>query len=61
MWAVDEASAECSAEIRELREEMFLMLFCVGQDLAEMGWDRFLNQCVSGFFESWAGTVAYLV
>ena len=43
MWAVGEASAECSAEVRELREEVFLMMFCVDQDLAEMGWDRFLN------------------
>ena len=41
--AVGKASAEGSAEVRELREEVFLMLFCVGQDLAEMGWDRFLN------------------
>ena len=43
MRAVDEASVECSAEVRELREEVFLVLFCVGQDLAEMDWDRFLN------------------
>ena len=59
MRAVGEASTEGSAEVRELREEMFLMLFCVGQDLAEVGWDRFLNQCVSGFFESWARAFAY--
>ena len=43
MWAVGEASAECSAEVRELREEVFLVLFCVGQDLAEVGWDCFLG------------------
>ena len=43
VWTVGEASTEGSAEVRELREEMFLMLFCVGQDLAEMCWDRFLN------------------
>ena len=36
MRAVSEVSPEGSAEVRELREEMFLMLFCVGQDLAEM-------------------------
>jgi hypothetical protein len=40
--AVGKASTEVSAEVRELREEMFLMLFCVGHDLAEMGWYRFL-------------------
>ena len=40
--AVGEASMEGSAEVRELREEMFLMLFCVGQNSAEMCWDRFL-------------------
>ena len=57
--AVGKASAEGSAEVRELWKEMCLMLFCVGQDLAEMGWDRFLNQCVSGFFESWARAFAY--
>ena len=61
MWAVGEASAECSAEVRELREEVFLVLFCVGQDLAEVGWDCFLGYCVSGFFESWAGAFAYPV
>jgi hypothetical protein len=37
------ASTEGSAEVRELRKEVFLMLFCVGQDLAEIGWDCFLN------------------
>ena len=41
--AVGEASAEGSAEVGELREKMLLMLFRVGQDLAEMGWDRFLD------------------
>jgi hypothetical protein len=41
--AVGKASTEDSAEVRELWEEMCLMMFCVGQDLAEMGWDRFLN------------------
>jgi len=43
VWAVSEASLKGSAKVRELREKMFLMLFCVGQDLAEMGWDHFLN------------------
>jgi hypothetical protein len=41
--AVGKGSTEGSAEVRELREKMFLMLFCMGQDLAEMGWDSFLN------------------
>ena len=41
--AADEASAEGSAEVSELREKMLLMLFRVGQDLSEMGWDRFLD------------------
>ena len=41
--AVDKASAECSAEVRELWEEVFLVLFCVSQDLAEVGWDCFLD------------------
>ena len=43
MRAVGEAGAECSAEIGELWEEMFLVLFGVSQDLSEMGWDRFLD------------------
>ena len=43
VWAVGEASAEGSAEIGELREKMLLMLFRVGQDLVEMGWNCFLN------------------
>ena len=43
MRAVGEASAEGSAEVGELREKMLLMLFRVGQDLAKMGWDRFLD------------------
>ena len=41
--AVDEASVECSAEVRELWEEVFLVLFCVSQDLAGVGWDCFLD------------------
>ena len=43
MWAVGEASTEGSAEVGELREKMLLMLFRGGQDLAKMGWDRFLD------------------
>ena len=43
MRAVGEASAEGSAEVRELREKVFLMLFRVVQDLVEMCWDRFLS------------------
>ena len=43
MRAVGEASAEGSAEVGELREKMLLMLFCVGQELAEICWDRFLD------------------
>ena len=59
--AVGEASAEGSAEVGELREKMFLMLFRVGQDLAEMCWHRFLDKRVTGFFEGWAGAFAYPV
>ena len=43
MRAVGEAGAEISAEIGELWEETFVMLFRVRQDLSEMGWDRFLD------------------
>ena len=59
--AIGEASTEGSAEVGELREKMFLMLFRVGQDLAEMGWNRVLDYRVSGFFEGWAGALAYPV
>ena len=55
MRAVGEAGAECSAEIGELWEEMFLMLFRVSQDLSEMSWDRFLDERVSGLFEGGHG------
>jgi hypothetical protein len=41
--AVDKVSAEGSAEVRELREEVFLVLFCVGQNSAAVGWDCFLD------------------
>ena len=37
------------------------MLFGVGQDLVEMGWDGFVDQGVPGFFEGWAGAFAYIV
>ena len=57
--AVAESGAEGSAYIIQLREEVFLLLFGVGQDLAEMGWDGFVEQGVSGFFESWAEAFAY--
>ena len=43
MRAVGEASTEGSAEVGELWEEMFLMLFRVGQDLSEMGWYHLLD------------------
>ena len=38
---------------------MFLLFFCMGQELAEMGWDGFIEQGVAGFFESWAEAFAY--
>ena len=43
MRAVGEADTEGSAEVGELWEKMLLMLFRVGQNLSEMGWDRFLD------------------
>ena len=61
VWAVGEAGAEGSTEVRELREEVFLVLFRVFQDLAEVIWDSFINQCISGFFESRAGAFTYPV
>jgi hypothetical protein len=42
-----------------LREEVFLLLFGMCQELAEMGWDGFVEQGVPGFFESWARAFAY--
>ena len=32
-------------------EEVFLLLFSMGQELAEMGWDGFVEQGVLGFLE----------
>ena len=61
MWAIGEAGAEGSTEVRELREKVFLMLFRMDQDLAEVSWDSFVNQCISGFFESRAGAFTYPV
>ena len=65
MWAFGEAGAEAGAEgsteVRELREKVLLVMFRVGQDLAEVIWDSFINQCISGFFESRAGTFTYPV
>ena len=37
------------------------VVFCMGQELAEVGWDGFVEQGVPGFFESWAGAFAYLI
>ena len=61
VWAIGEAGAEGSTEVRELREKVFLVLFRVGQDLAEVIWDSFIDQCILGFFESRAGAFAYPV
>ena len=61
MQAVAEAGTECSAKIRQLRKESFLLFFGMDQKLAEVGWDCFMEQGVPRFFESWAGTVTYLV
>jgi hypothetical protein len=44
-----------------LREEVFLLLFGMGQELAEMSWDSFVEQGVPGLFEGWAGAFAYPV
>ena len=38
---------------------MFLLFLCMGQELAEMGWDGFVEQGVPGFLEGWAGAFAY--
>ena len=35
------------------------MLFCVGQELAEVGWDSFMYQGVPWLFESRAGAFSY--
>ena len=61
VWAIGEAGAEGSSEVRELREKVFLVLFRVGQDLAEVVRDSFVNQCISGFFEGRAGAFTYPV
>ena len=61
VWAIGEAGAEGSSEVRELREKVFLVLFRVGQDLVEVSLDRFVNQCISGFFESRTGAFTYPV
>ena len=44
MWAVAEASTEGSAKIRQLRKESFLLFFGMDQELAEVGWDCFMEQ-----------------
>ena len=36
VWAVGEACAEGSAEVGGLQEEVFLVLFRMGEDLAEV-------------------------
>jgi len=59
--AVAEASTEGSAKIRQLRKESFRLGFGMGQGLAEVGWDCFMEQGVPRFFESWAGTVTFPV
>ena len=42
-------------------EEAFLMFFCVRQELAEVSWDRFVDERVSGLFEGRAWAFAYPV
>ena len=61
MRTVDEASTQRSAEVCELWEETFLMFFRVRQELSEMGWDRFVDECVSDLFEGRAWAFAYPV
>ena len=58
MRAVAEADTESSAKIRQLRKESFLLFFGMDQELAEVGWDCFMEQGVPGFFEGWARAVA---
>ena len=40
---------------------MFLLFFRVRQELSEMGWDRFVDECVSGLFECRTWAFAYPV
>ena len=40
---------------------MFLLFFRVRQELSEMGWDRFVNERVSGLFEGRTWAFAYPV
>ena len=58
MRAIAEASSEGSAKIRQLRKESFLLFFGMDQELAEVGWDCFMEQGVPGFFEGWARAFA---
>ena len=44
-----------------MREEVLLLLFGMCQELAEIGWDGFIEQGVPGFFEGRAGAFAYPV
>ena len=40
---------------------MFLLFFRVRQELSEMGWDRFVDESVSGLFEGRTWAFAYPV
>ena len=40
---------------------MFLLFFRVRQELSEVGWDRFVEKCVSRLFEGGAWAFAYPV
>ena len=44
-----------------MREKVLLLLFGMCQELAEIGWDGFIEQGVPGFFEGRAGAFAYPV
>ena len=44
-----------------MQEEVFLLLFGMCQELAEMSWNGFVEQGVPGFFEGRAGAFAYPV
>ena len=39
-------------------KKVFLLFFGMGQELAEVGWDCFVEQGVPGLFEGWARTFA---
>jgi hypothetical protein len=52
-------SLRCGLLLRPVRKEVFLLLFSMGQESAEVGWDCFVEQGVPWFFEGWARAFTY--